>query len=126
MESVRPLAELAVEYWKLLRAFERTIARLPEEHAAKTRAQLRFSSERLTALLAGGGVTLVTFDGLAYEPNLPVTALNPGDFAPGRALAVEATVEPAIVRDMNVVLLGKVILKQREDGNSGDGDVSRD
>lgn len=115
-------AELAVEYWKLLRAFERTIERLPPEHVARTAAQLRFSAGRLDALLKEGGLRLVTFEGQAYEPNLPVTALNADDFSDGDRLAIETTVEPAVVRDMSVLLLGKVVLNKIEDREN---DVSR-
>lgn len=115
-------AEFSVEYWKLLRAFERTIERLPPEHVARTAAQLRFSAGRLDALVKEGGLRLVTFDGQAYEPSLPATALNADDFGDGDRLAIEATVEPAVIQDMAVLLLGKVVLKQIEDGED---DVSR-
>jgi hypothetical protein len=48
------LALLAVEYWKLLRAFERTIDRLPHEHVAKTAAQMRFSATVTMVLRTDG------------------------------------------------------------------------
>ena len=116
MGNSRTLAYLAVEYWKLLRAFERTIDRLPHEHVAKTAAQLKFSARKLDSLLGEGGLNLVTFDGQKYEPNLPATALNADDFTDGEQLTVETTVEPAVVEDMTVLLLGKVVLKITEDG----------
>ena len=112
------LANLAVEYWKLLRAFERTIDRLPCEHVAKTAAQLRFSARKLDSLLNEGGLNLVTFDGQRFEPNLPASALNAEDFAAGEQLIVETTVEPAVVENMTVLLLGKVVLKKTEDGGA--------
>ena len=116
MGNGRTLAHLAVEYWKLLRAFERTIDRLPHEHVAKTAAQLKFSARKLDSLLGEGGLNLVTFDGQKYEPNLPATALNADDFTDGEQLTVETTVEPAVIEDMTVLLLGKVVLKITEDG----------
>ena len=116
------LANLAVEYWKLLRAFEKTIDRLPREHVAKTAAQFRFSARRLDSLLNEGGLKLVTFDGRRFEPNLPASALNAEDFAAAEQLVVETTVEPAVVENMTVLLLGKVVLKKTEDGEH---DVSR-
>ena len=106
------LAHLAVEYWKLLRAFERTIDRLPPEHMAKTAAQLRFSTGRLAYLLKEGGLNLVTFDGQTFGPNMPATALNVEDFTKGEHLTVESTVEPAVVESMTVLILGKVVLKK--------------
>ena len=101
---------------RLLRAFERTIDRLPYEHVAKTTAQLRFSAGKLDSLLNEGGLKLVTFDGQRFEPNLPASALNAEDFVEGEQLIVETTVEPAVVENMTVLLLGKVVLKKTEDG----------
>lgn len=112
------LTHLAVEYWKLLRAFERAIERLPCEHVAKTAAQFRYSAARLDSLLKEGGLILVTFDGQRFEPNLPASALNAEDFAEGEELIVETTVEPAVVENLTVLLLGKVVLKKTEDGGA--------
>jgi hypothetical protein len=113
MNTSQTTAKLAVEYWKLLRAFERALERLPSEHAPRTAAQLRYSAGRLDSLLAEGGLNLVTFEGRPFEPNLPVTALNAEDFAGIVDLVVESTVEPAVVADMKVLLWGKVIVMQR-------------
>ena len=122
MDNNMTLARLAVEYWKLLRAFERTIGRLPHEHVAKTTAQLRYSVGKLDSVLEEGGLNLVTFEGQEFEPSIPATALNVSDFANSEILTIETTIEPAVVENMNVLLLGKVVLKKIEDG--GD-DVSR-
>ena len=122
MDNNMTLARLAVEYWKLLRAFERTIGRLPHEHVAKTTAQLRYSVGKLDSLLEEGGLNLVTFEGQEFEPSIPATALNVSDFTNSEILTIETTIEPAVVENMNVLLLGKVVLKKIEDG--GD-DVSR-
>ena len=112
MNSNETLARLAVEYWKLLRAFERTLARLPSEHVPRTMAQLRYSTGRLDALLEEGGLNLVTFEGKPFEPNLPVTALNADDFVGVSDLVIESTVEPAVIADMKVVAWGKVLVIQ--------------
>lgn len=116
MGDSKTLAHFAVEYWKLLRAFERTIDRLPHEHVAKTAAQLRFSAGRLESLLKEGGLNLVTFDGQKFEPNIPATALNAEDFTDAEILVIDRTVEPAVVENMTVLLLGKVVLKRIQDG----------
>lgn len=123
MDNNMTLAHLAVEYWKLLKAFERTIGRLPQEHVARTTAQLRFSAGKLDSLLKDGGLNLVTFEGQKFEPSIPATALNVDDFTDDEILTIETTVEPAVVENMNVLLLGKVVLKKIEDGGC---DVSGD
>ena len=121
MGDSKILADLAVEYWKLLRAFERTIERIPPEHVAKTAAQLKFSAGRLATLLKERGLSLVTFDEREFEPSIPALALNAEDFKECERLVIESTIEPAIVEDMTLLRLGKVLLKKNEDGG---GDVS--
>ena len=116
MDNNLTLAHLAVEFWKLLKAFERTIRRLPNEHVARTTAQLRFSAGKLNSLLESSGLNLVTFDGQQFEPSIPATALNVDDFTNDEKLIIEATVEPAVVENMNVLLLGKVVLKKIDEG----------
>lgn len=123
MEHNRALAHLAVEYWKLLRAFERTIERLPQEHVSRSAATLRFSAGKLQSLLADSGLKLITFDGQEFEPNIPATAINVEDFVAEACLKIEITVEPAVIQDMNVLLFGKVLLGKIENGEC---DVSRD
>ena len=118
MNNKLTLAHLAVEYWKLLKAFERTIRRLPLEHVARTTAQLKFSARKLNSLLESSGLNLVSFDGQKFEPSIPATALNVDDFIDDEILIIEATVEPAVVENMNILLLGKVVLKKIEEGES--------
>lgn len=113
-------AQFAVELWKLLRAFERAVQLLPTEHQARSQAQLRFSAGRLESLLNESGFVLGIFDGQSFEPNLPVSALNGDEFAGSDALTVQQTIEPAIVCDGRVVVMGKVII------GKGGKDVSRD
>lgn len=121
MES-RITAALAVEFWKLLRAFERAGERLPREQTARAAAQARFSASRLEGLLREAGLSLVHLDGREFEPSLPATAINIEDFEGAENLLVDMTVEPAVVQGMQVILMGKVLLKREE----GAHDVSRD
>jgi hypothetical protein len=111
-------AKMAVEYWRLLRAFERTLERLPEEHRSKTAATAKFSAGRLDALLKESGLNVVSFDGKTFEPNLPVSAVNIDDFEGEESLVVETTVEPAIIgADMSLLVMGKVILRRGDGAN---------
>jgi hypothetical protein len=114
------MARLAVELWKLLRAFERAVPLLPNEHQARSQAQLRFSAGRLESFLAESGLVLAVFDGRPFEPNLPLSAVNGDEYAGVDGLVVQQTIEPAIVCDGRVLLMGKVII------GKGGTDVSRD
>lgn len=104
------IAEIASEYWKLLRSLERAITLVPLEAQARLNSQRRYSEDRLDVLLAGQGMRLITFDGVAYEVNLPASAINAEDFKDTDIVVVERTLEPAVVSDMDVVLSGKVFL----------------
>ena len=123
MENSKILVEFAVEHWKLLRAFERTIGRLPCEHVAKAAAQLRFSLGKLESLLNEGGLNLVTFDGQKFEPNMPATAINVDDFNDDELTIIEITVEPAVAQNMTVLHWGKVMLKKLKDEKYEDEDM---
>lgn len=111
-------AKLAVEYWKLLRAFERALERLPAEDVAKTTAQARFARGRLEVILREGGLSLNVFDGKQYEANLPVTVMNVDEFGKNENLIVRSTIEPTVTEGMQILMMGKVIL------GKGHGDAS--
>ena len=106
----RSLAELASEYWKLLRAFERSISLAPESAKARLNAQARYSEERLKVILNGLRMKIVSFDGAPFEVNLPVTAINAEDVNSESTCVVERTIEPAVLLGNEVVITGKVFV----------------
>lgn len=103
------LGALAVDYWKLLRSFERLATEASAEKSARLQAQLRFSSGRLSTHLEACGLQVVTFDGQAIAPELPVVAINADEFEGHSGVIVESTLEPAIVAGSRVVSIGRVI-----------------
>jgi hypothetical protein len=103
-------AELAAEYWKLIRAMERTIPFLPDDMRPRLAAQCRYANGRIETLLGREGMRLVSFDGSFYEVNMPATAVNGEEMAGVVSVVVERTLEPAVVSDHGVVLTGKVFL----------------
>jgi hypothetical protein len=116
------LADLAIEFWKALRAHERTLQYVPILQLPKVEAQIRFSTSRLDLLLHQAGLSLVLFNG-PYTPNLPALAMNSDEFyGSNEPLMIERTVEPAIVHQegMRVMRMGKVWLEK------GSPHVSRD
>jgi hypothetical protein len=104
------IAEIAVEHWKLLRAFERAIMALPDDKRIRFQAQARYAAERLGFLLGREGLRIVDFDGKAFEVNLPVSAINADEIQDIATATVERTLEPAVVSDQGVILSGKVYL----------------
>ncbi len=110
MSNEGQFVKLAVEFWKLIRAYERSLPLLPPDHQNRAQAQLRFSTNQLKSLLDEAKITLVTFEGKTFEPNLPVSAVNVDDFENSDNLIVAQSIEPAIVHDGKVLLMGRVVL----------------
>ena len=108
------LAQLAVEYWKLLRTVERAIDAMPENARERVASHARYASARLDALLMEHKMSLQTFDGLDFEVNLPASAINGDEFQDKQPSIVERTLEPAVISDMRVVLMGKVFLARKD------------
>lgn len=111
-------AKLAAEYWKLHRSFERMADLVPPDARARHLAQARYAASRLENLLQEAQMKVVSFDAQPFEVNLPAIAINAEDVTGLDRLVVERTIEPAIVRDMDVILTGKVLLVQAP--NMGD------
>ena len=104
------MAELASEYWKLLKSFERAAVAAPDGARTRLLAQARYASARLESILDSVGMRVVALDGLPFEINMPAVAINADDFAGDERVVVERTIEPAIVSDMTVIITGKVYL----------------
>ncbi|CAN7246493.1 hypothetical protein LJR016_000919 [Devosia sp. LjRoot16] len=105
------IAELASEYWKLLRNYDRVLAAAPENLRAGLTAQAKFGARRLATILASAGMRVETFDGISYSVNLPVTAVNADDFADGPTPVIEQTLEPAIIFGTSAIKTGRVYLR---------------
>lgn len=109
-DSLRAFLDLARDYWRLARAYQRLAEELPPDMGAAHRAQARFATGRLEAALAKAGIEARSFDGRAYEPNLPLSAINADEFDSGERLIVAQMLEPAFVRDGAILSLGKALL----------------
>jgi hypothetical protein len=112
------LIKLAMEYWRLLKLTERTVADIQNERSASVAAQLRYSMSRLSTICAESGLKLISYDREPYVPNLPVTVANSDETESSEDLIVERTVEPTIIADGQVVAMGKVFLKKRAKGHA--------
>jgi hypothetical protein len=108
------LAHLAVEYWKLVRTVERAIDVAPENAKERIASQARYAASRLDSLLREQNMSLQTFDGMEFEVNLPASAINGDDFKESATSIVERTLEPAVICNMRVLLMGKVFLASKE------------
>ena len=103
-------AELASEYWKLLRGFERSIAQLPQDAQPRFQAQARYAATRLDAILSLAGLRIVAFDGQPFDPKMPAIPINTDKVQGSEGVFVERTLEPAVIEGMTAVITGKVYL----------------
>ena len=98
-------ADLAVDYWKLLKVCDRLMKELSEDRRKRIGAQVRFSANRLESHLDALGIELLTFEGLQFGPELPAIAVNANDFGIAETLLVESAIEPAgLLRQAGTVL----------------------
>jgi len=118
-------ARLSIEYWKLLRSFERALELVAVDKQPGLIAQRRYSSNRLEAILKECDMQIIAFDGMAFEVNIPAAAVNGDEFSPEETLFVERTIEPAVVSQMSVIVLGRVFLS-RQPPRQGEQNVPRD
>ena len=108
----RAVVELASEYWKLLKVFQRAILLAPEEARLRLQAHARYADSRLEMVLAAERIRVMSFDGMEYEITMPAIAINADEYVGEENLIVERTIEPAVVQDMAVLMSGKVYLKK--------------
>lgn len=108
----KPLAELAVEFWKLLHNYDRFIDAVPEAARPRIVAQARFGKTRLASILQSEDMRLAVYDGHLFEPNLPVVAINDDEFSGSDVLVISQTIEPTVLQNMDVISVGKVYLEK--------------
>jgi hypothetical protein len=113
------IPEMAVDFWKLLRVSERILAGLPEERRTRLSAQIRFSAGRLSQHLEALDISLATFEGQKFGPELPAVAINADDIEGSGEPIIDSAVEPAVVWKGKVVQNARVILKGSEADVSG-------
>lgn len=115
------VARLAVEHWRLIRALIRASGGLDERNAGRLQAQARYAERQLEITLEGANLTLAFFDGELFEAGLPVDAINIDDFQPEDTLIVDTTVEPTVVAEGRVILVGRVHIARSGKSEAEDG-----
>lgn len=115
-EMQAALADLACEFWKLLRNYDHVVTAAPENLKPGLVAQANFGARRLISILNRVGLHVESFDGAVYSANLPVAAVNADDFPEDTEPVVDQTLEPAIIFGTTPVRTGRVYLRA---GNNG-------
>ena len=104
------VAQLCVEYWKLVAATEKALYGVLSKDGKRLAAQLKFSKRQFDVLLQDLGLRLVDFSGERFHPGLAVSVDNSADYEEDEALVVSKTLEPTVMSDMTVIRFGRVIV----------------
>lgn len=112
LDEAQTLVKLAAEYWKLLRSYERVVTTLPPDN--KLLSVGRNAERRLTSLMHEASLTLASYEGQPYSPNLAATAINLDEFSAEDELIVVQMLEPTILQNGIVLNSGKMLLEKTE------------
>ncbi|MBB3763434.1 hypothetical protein [Sphingomicrobium lutaoense] len=105
------LAELAVQYWKLSRSYQKSLSILPEKKANKARAQVRFSDGKVSSIFERLRLEIMTFDGALFSAELPVSPINADDVEGSQPVRIIQTIDPAVVLNGKVLRVARVMLE---------------
>lgn len=105
------LLDLSIEGWRFARLFAKVCTKLDAGEAQRYANQLRYFIKRIEETLESAGLRLVNLEGQPYDPGLPATALNIGDFPPDQKLYVDQMLEPVIMGPNGLVKSGTVMLR---------------
>lgn len=106
------LSKLAIEYWRVVRSYERNLSNLPNSSSAA--ATIRNSEKKFSSILADRGLRLISCEGQEYSPNLPLTVINGDEFTSNEHLLVAQMLEPTIMDGDKIINMGKAILAKKE------------
>lgn len=106
------VARLASDYWRMLRQFERALAYVPEDRRNRFAAQVKYQAQRLEIFNADNGYRVVSHDGVTFQEGLPVSIVNEDEISGDGPFVIQDTIEPTVLQDGKVLLMGRVILKE--------------
>jgi len=102
-------ALLSVDYWKMLKAFDRAAAWLPEDRRQRAESQARFARDRLAGAMQRCDMMLGLYEGRAVDGTLPIIVVNADEHDSSAELIVIETIEPAVLAGSRVLQSAKVI-----------------
>lgn len=110
----KSLTKIAVEAWRLEHLLQRLLLSLDVKEQSRYTSKLRWFVKSTYASLTESGLSLVDYEGHAYDSGIPVSPINLDDFSEEDVLYISQMIEPVIV-DLNgcVVHTGTVSLQKK-------------
>jgi hypothetical protein len=106
-KPIEALGKLAVEYWRLLRSYERVIATLPPDNRMMSVA--RNGERKLQSILESAEIAVISYEGQDYSPNLAVSLINLDEFGASDLLKISQMIEPTLMHAGEVISVGKAV-----------------
>ena len=106
------LAALAIESWRLSKAFESLLMRSELKEQRKYQSKLSWFNKKLDETLQDADLKLVNLENQPYEIGAAVKAINIDDFSSDDELIIDQMIEPIIMTDHGIFKTGTVILRK--------------
>ena len=106
------LAALAIESWRLSKAFESLLIRSEAKEQRKYQSKLSWFKKKLDETLQEADLQLVNLENQSYDVGSAVKAINIDDFSSGDELIIDQMIEPIIMTDQGILKTGTVILRK--------------
>lgn len=108
----RAMASMAVESWRLSKAFLRVLGKFDANEQGRYINQLNWFNKKSNETLEQVGLKMVIIEGQAFDTGMAATPLNMDEFAPDDELVVDQMIEPIIMGKNGVVKMGTMTLKK--------------
>lgn len=109
--TLTALAQLASEYWRLLRSHKSLMANFPPNN--RTMSTYRNSERKLNTILEDQGIKIISYEKQEYSPNLAIKVLNNDEFETNEGLEISQMMEPTVMQGERILIMGKAILSKK-------------
>ena len=107
------LASLAIESWRLSKAFERLLLKSDPMEQRKYKSKLSWFNKKLNEILEEANLKFINLENQKYDTGAAVTAINLNDFQPDDDLEIDQMIEPIVMSNEGILRPGTVVLRKR-------------
>lgn len=106
------LIEFTIDGWRLSRTFQRALEKMDAGESRRYASQLIFFQRKMMEHLQQAGLSLVDLTGQPWDPGMPASPLNIGDFSEDDELIIDTVLEPVIMAPEGIRRTGTVTLRK--------------
>lgn len=110
--AVDCLITVCIEGWRFARVYTRAVSKLDASHQSKYLSPLNYFLKQIEDNLKLFDVSLVSFEGQAFDPGLPIKAINLSDFSNNDRLIIDVMLEPVVMGNSGLLRMGSALLKR--------------